>query len=299
MTETTSTHTFRSGILLAIIAATGLASKAIFVKLAYRHGVDATTLVTLRLAFTLPILFLVWLLRAEGGTAIAGRDWRWILFLGVIGYYLASWLDFLGLQTVSASLERLIMYLYPTLTVLLSAWLLKTPITRRMKQALPLTYLGIGLVLAPDLLAARADWPGVLLIVGSTVLFAFYLTWSPGVIRRVGAMRFTELALSVSCIAMLGHYLLLHPAVTLLQQPWQVHAYALAMALVATVLPIYAMSAAMARIGSGRTAVVGSFGPILTLFMSMGILDEHLTWLQWCGVALVMLGVWRVGKRRG
>lgn len=298
MAEMTPVHTFRSGILLAIIAATGLASKAIFVKLAYRYGVDATTLVTLRLAFTLPILFLVWLLRAEGGAAIASRDWRWILFLGVIGYYLASLLDFLGLQTVSASLERLIMYLYPTLTVLLSAWLLKTPITRRMKQALPLTYLGIGLVLAPDLLAAKADWPGVLLIVGSTVLFAFYLTWSPGVIQRVGAMRFTELALTVSCLAMLGHYLILHPALALIQQPWQVHAYALAMALLATVLPIYAMSAAMARIGSGRTAVVGSFGPILTLFMSMGILDEHLTWLQWGGVVLVMLGVWRVGKRR-
>ena len=294
-----SPHAFRSGILLATFAATGLASKAIFAKLAYRHGVDATTLVTLRLAFTLPMLLVVRLVRKELGAPIARRDWGWIVFLGVIGYYLASLLDFIGLQTVSASIERLIMYLYPTLTVLLSAWLMKTPITPRMKQALPLTYLGIALVLAPDLIAARADWFGVGMIVVSTVLFAFYLTWSPAVIGRVGAMRFTELALGASGLAMLLHYLLSHPAGGLIGQAWPVYAYALAMALVATVLPIYAMSAAMARIGSGRTAIVGSFGPVLTIFMGMGLLDERLSLPQWAGVALVMLGVWWVGQRRG
>jgi len=290
---------FRIGIVLATLAATGFASKAIFVKLAYQHGVDAITLLTLRLGYTLPILWLVWFFRRSGGQgALNWRDRGWLILLGLLGYYLSSLFDFLGLQTVSASLERMILYLYPTLTVLFSACLTKVAINRRIWQALPLTYAGIALVLAPELAAVHGDFRGVLLIVASTVSYALYLTWSPVVIARVGPMRFTEMALTVSGVAMLVHFLLTRPPVLLVQQPWQVHVYGLVMALLATVLPIYALAGALRRIGSGRAAVVGSFGPLLTIFMSMGVLNEHFNMLQWAGVALVMLGVWRVSSQK-
>lgn len=294
MTE--SPRQFRIGIALAMLAAVGFASKAIFVKLAYRHGVDAITLLTLRLGYTLPILWLIWLFRREGGAALNWRDRGWLILLGLLGYYFSSLFDFLGLQTISASLERMVLYLYPTLTVLFSAWLTGTPIPRSIWQALPLTYAGIGLVMAPELTRLHGDLSGVLLVVASTVSYALYLTFSPSVIARVGAMRFTELALTVSGLAMMLHYLLTRPLDVLVVQPWPVHGYGLVMALVATVLPIYALAAALRRIGAGRAAVVGSLGPLLTIFMSMGVLDEHFNWLQWSGLVLVMVGVWRVSK---
>ncbi|KAF7600812.1 MAG: EamA family transporter [Candidatus Dactylopiibacterium carminicum] len=288
---------FRLGITLAILAATGFAAKAIFVKLAYRHGVDAISLLTLRLGYTLPILGIVWLLRGgERGAPLTWRDRGWLILLGLLGYYLSSLFDFLGLQTVSASLERMILYLYPTLTVLFSALLTRTAISRRIWQALPLTYAGIALVMLPEFQAMQADLAGVLLIVASTVCYALYLTWSPAVITRVGAMRFTELALSVSALAMLLHFALTRPISGLAAQPLAVHGWSVLMALLSTVLPIYALAAAMRRIGAGRAAVVGSFGPLLTIMMSMGVLDEHFAPLQWSGVMLVFLGVWLVSR---
>ena len=289
---------YMTGLLLAILAATGFACKAIFVKLAYRYGVDGTTLVTIRLFLVLPLIITMRLLRKAPTTALSWHDRGMIILLGLLGYYLSSLLDFLGLETVSASIERLILCLYPTLTVLLSAWLMQTSISRRMWSAMALTYCGMVLVLAPDFAGARLDLLGIFFVVASTVSYAFYLTWSPPVIKRIGSMRFAELALTVSAIAMFIHYLLTRPLGILIHQPLPVWGYGLIMALVATVLPLYALSAAMARIGAGKTALIGSVGPILTIFLSIGILDEHLSPLQWVGVGVVLTGIWLVGQRK-
>ena len=289
---------YLTGLLLAILAATGFACKAIFVKLAYRYGVDGTTLVTIRLLLVLPLIATMRLLRKSPATALSWHDRGMIILLGLLGYYLSSLLDFLGLETVSASIERLILCLYPTLTVLLSAWLMKTSISRRMWSAMALTYCGMVLVLTPDFAGARLDLLGIFFVVASTVTYAFYLTWSPAVIRRIGAKRFAELGLTISALAMFVHYLLTRPVETLLHQPLRVWGYGMIMALVATVLPIYALAAAMARIGAGKTALIGSVGPILTIFLSIGILDEHLSPVQWAGVCVVLTGIWLVGQRK-
>ncbi|GAA5786944.1 DMT family transporter [Chitiniphilus shinanonensis] len=295
--STAPASAFRMGVALAVFAAVGFASKAIFVKLAYRFHVDAITLLTLRLLLALPFLLLVRLWRRSPTPPLAWRDRWWLLLLGLLGYYLSSLLDFLGLVTVSASLERLILMLYPTFTVLLSAWLLKQRLTARVVGALALTYAGMILVLVPDLANARAQWSGVVLVFLSTLSYALYLTWSPAVIARVGAMRFTELALTVSALAMGTHFAATRPLADLLQ-PWPVLAYALAIAIVATVLPIYALAGAIGRIGSSRAAIIGSLGPVLTIVLSLGVLDEHLGPIQWLGAAVVIGGVWIVGKRR-
>lgn len=297
MQDTQTSHSFRTGVALAGLAAVGFSSKAIFVKLAYGHGVDALTLMMLRLGLALPLLVAIRWRRARDEMPLSRRDWSWLLVLGILGYYLSSLLDFLGLQTVSASLERLILFLYPTLTVLFSALLARTPVTRRMLAALALTYAGIVCVLAPDLASARAHWGGVLLVFASTVTYALYLTWSPAVIRQVGAMRFAEWALTISALVMLLHFAGTRP-LGALDLAWPVWAYGAALALFATVLPIYALAAAMARIGAGRSAMIGSMGPVLTIVLGGWVLDERLSAQQWVGAAIVMAGVWLVGKRR-
>ncbi|UXY15715.1 DMT family transporter [Chitiniphilus purpureus] len=296
MPPSPSASTFRLGVVLALCAATGFASKAIFVKLAYRYQVDAVTLLTLRLALAMPFLLLVRLWRGGSAAPISGRDRGWLL-LGLLGYYLSSLLDFLGLMSVSASLERLLLMLYPTFTVLLSAWLLKQRVTGRIVTALSITYAGMLLVLIPDLAQARAHWSGVILVLLSTLSYALYLTLSPAVIARVGAMRFTETALAVSALAMAVHFLATRPLGALVQ-PLPVWGYALAIAILATVLPIYALAGAIVRIGSSRTAIIGSIGPVLTIVLSMGVLDERLGWLQWLGAAVVIGGVWIVGSNK-
>lgn len=292
------TSPYVTGLMLAILAATGFASKAIFVKLAYRYGVDGTTMVTIRLLLVLPIVLVMRFLRRGHASAMSMRDWGMLFLLGVLGYYLASWFDFIGLETVSASIERLILCLYPTLTVLLSAWFMKTSISKRMWLSMGLTYFGMFFVLVPDFANARLDLLGLFFVVASTVSYALYLTWSPPVIRRIGSMRFSELALTMSALCMIVHYAMTRPISVLIEQPAPVWGYGLVMAIISTVLPIYALSAAMGRIGAGKTALIGSVGPILTIFMSIGILDEHLSPIQWLGVAIVLLGIWLVGQKK-
>ena len=289
---------YHLGLLFAILAACGFAAKAIFAKMAYRYGVDGVTLVTMRLLLVIPLLLFFRLFQRRAIQPLSRLDKGWLILLGLLGYYLSSLFDFLGLETVSASVERMILCLYPTMTVLLSAWLTHTPISRPTRKALLLSYSGMVLVLVPDLQSAQAQWQGVLFIIASTMTYAVYLTLSPPVIQRVGSMRFTELALSVSAGAMLLHFALTRPSSLLLSQPLPVWSYGLAMALFSTVLPLYALSAAMVRIGAGKSAIIGSLGPILTIIMSMQLLDEWLTPLQWCGVVLVLFGIWQVGKRR-
>ncbi|WP_410499879.1 DMT family transporter [Chitinibacter sp. S2-10] len=286
---------FQVGVVLAIFAATGFAAKAIFVKLAYRHGVDGITLVTMRMLCAFALLQIVRLWRNNDQQPLTRQEKWALLGLGLLGYYLSSTLDFLGLQSVSASLERLVLCLYPTFTVLLSALIFGSPISQRIRIALPITYVGIVLVLLPDLYQAKADWIGVLLVFASTLSFALYMALSPKTIKQVGSMRFTELALSVSSAAVVLQFVLTRPLASL-AQPAPVWFYAILMAVFSTILPVYATNAALARIGAGRTALIGSFGPVLTILFSLGLLGEQLSIVQWLGAAIVLSGVYLASK---
>lgn len=288
------------GVWFAALAAIGFSFKAILVKLAYPHGVDATTLIALRMIIALPF-FLFVALRERGKpdqARLSVREHAAVALLGIVGYYGASYLDFLGLQYISAGLERLVLFLYPTLVVLLSWLFLGKPLGRRVALALAISYLGIALAFAHDVAAAPATgevWLGGALVFACALCYSIYLIGNGQMVGKVGAARFTAQAMTWASLACIAQFLLVHP-LEKLALPWQVYALTAAMALLATVLPVFLVSAAIRRIGSGRTALIGAVGPMATIFLGHWLLDEPVSLQQLAGGALVMLGVLLVGR---
>jgi drug/metabolite transporter (DMT)-like permease len=222
---------------------------------------------------------------------IARRDVVAVIVLGLLGYYLSSLLDFYGLVYITAALERLILFLYPTFVVLISTFWFGQKLTRATLFALGLSYLGIGLVFAGDLDAPQKDlWRGSLLVFGSTVTYSLYLVGSGQVIGRIGARRFANLVSLVSAAVVLLHFFLVRPLSALAVSPMAL-VYGACMGLFATVMPIYALAAGTARIGASRAAQISSVGPVVTIGLGVLFLGEHLTPLQLVGAAAVIGGV--------
>lgn len=289
----------RLGIALAILAAAGFSLKAIFVKLAYAAApVDAITLLALRMGFTLPVI--LWVLAADrhGLRALGRRDWGLLAALGLLGYYGASILDFLGLQYISAGLERLILFTYPTLTILIGVLFQGKAFTRREGVAIALCYTGIGFAFMHDLNLGdtRSVLIGGALVFASSVSYAFYLSGSGPMIARLGAMRFAALAMLFSSAVTLIHFLGVQP-LTAFIQPLPVYGWALAMALFATVIPVFALSAAIRRIGAGPASLFGMVGPILTIGFGWWLLGEPISIEQTIGAIFVVLGILIVSRR--
>jgi len=251
------------GPAFAMVGVLGFAFKAILIKLAYAStSIDAVTLLTLRMAYSAPFFALMawWSTRAPNAKPLARRDWLSIVWLGFIGYYLSSLVDFIGLQYVTAALERLMLYLYPTIVVVLSAIFFKQRITGRIVVALVLSYVGILLVFARDLELAGdpgALWLGAALVFASSFLYACYLVGVGPVIARLGSLRFIALAMLTSALFIFAHFLATRP-VTALLVPVRIHLLSLTMAVFSTVLPTYLIgkrssaSAPAARRCSGR-----------------------------------------------
>lgn len=281
------------GASFAVLAAVGFSAKAIMVKLAYADPIDPLTLLTLRMAFAAPIFLAVawWSGRQNHHAALTRKDWAAVLVLGLIGYYLSSLLDFTGLQYVSAGLERLILFLYPTLVVLLSAVLFKHQIGRREIAALAASYAGIALVYMHD--AHSGDGSVVLgatLIFASTLTYSLYLVGAGHFIARIGAVRFTAYAMTVASCATLLQFIVTHPLNALDLSP-RIYGLGIGMAVLSTVLPVFMLSAGIRLIGSERTAMIGSLGPVATIFLAHWILGEALSVPQLAGSALVLGGV--------
>lgn len=288
------------GTVLAALAAIGFSTKAILVKLAYAYPVDAVTLLAIRMAFSVPFFIAValWSGRDSKATPLAREDWFAVLALGLIGYYLSSLLDFSGLQYISAGLERLILFLYPTMVVLLSALLFKRRIERREVLALALSYAGIVLVFIHDVNTPQEGLVlGAALVFASTLTYSIYLIGAGHTIARIGAMRFTAYAMVVASVATFLQFALTHPASALALPP-RIYALGFTMAIVSTVLPVFLLSYGIRLIGSGRTALVGSIGPVATLFLAHTFLGESLSTEQIAGAALVLAGVLLISLQR-
>ena len=294
-------HNRIAGILMVVVAAVAFSFKAVIIKLAYRHGVDAVTLLALRMIFSAPLFLILawWAVRGPGVQPLSNEDLRSVAILGFIGYYLASYFDFLGLQYVTAALERLLLFIHPTFVLLLSALLFKRRITRRDVVAVGLSYLGIALVFGHDV----ATQPGNVLlgsfwVLLSALFYSAYLLGSGRIVGRVGSVRFACYAGLVSCAAVVAHYLITRDLALIFTQPAAVYGLALLMAAFSTVLPIVLTSEGIRRIGASHASIVASIGPIVTIFLGFLFLGEEITVLQLAGAGLVMAGILAISLQR-
>ncbi|CAD84292.1 Integral membrane protein, DUF6 [Nitrosomonas europaea ATCC 19718] len=293
-----SSHQQALGVLFALLSAIGFSAKAIFIKLAYVEPVDAVTLLALRMVFSVPFFVFAMLHGRAQATPMARHDWLAVLLLGLVGYYLASFLDFLGLQYISAGLERMILFLYPTMVVLISALVFRAAIGRRVWFALLLSYVGIGLVFVHDFhITSDGLFMGSSLVFASALAYAIYLIGAGHTIARIGSMRFTAYAMTVACLACIAQFLLTHPLDDL-QQSTRVYGLSIGMALFSTVMPAFALAAAMRRIGSMQTSMIGALGPVATIYLAYVFLAEQLSLTQLAGSGLVLIGVMMISMRK-
>lgn len=280
----------------AIIGITGIvmfSAKAIMVKLGYRYDVDTVTLLLLRMVFALPFYLFISIreTKKQNTYKLSKKDVWSILGLGFIGYYLASYFDFYGLKFISASLERLILFVYPTLVIIISVIFLKKRATKIQVYAILVTYLGIFIAFADDLNFVGDNlWTGVASIFMSALTYAFYLVGSGVMIPKLGAVRFTAYAMTVSCIMVIIHYLLTN-TVEVFHQPWEVYALGFGMATISTVVPSFLISEAIRRLGASNFAIYGSIGPISTIMLAIVFLGERIDFYQIMGTIVVIIGV--------
>lgn len=282
------------GIICVFLGTFCFACKGILIKLAYQHGITATPLLTLRMLFALPFyaLTIAWLQTQQLAPLTRGDIWR-IIGLGLLSYYLSSLLDFMGLQYITAGLERLILYVYPTLVLLMLALWKKEKFTSRTKLALAIAYCGMMLVFAQDLRLTTnvgQTLMGAGLVMLSTVSFALFVVLASDMIKKAGSSRFTAYAMLAACAGVLAHGVSIGD-MNDLRQPNEVYLLALLLAFFCTVIPSFLMNKGISLLGSGKTALLGSVGPIVTLFLGMIILDEHITAIQLLGAGLVIGGV--------
>jgi len=281
------------GTLLGVVGVMLFSMRPGLIKLAYAYVTDPITLLALRMGFSLPFFIVIaWVLqKREPARPLDARDWRDITALGFLGYYLASFLDFLGLQYVGAGIGRLIMFLYPTLVVLLSWVWLKKPPGRRAVVALAVSYLGLVLVFEPYLAGGhRALFVGAALVFAAAASYAVYLVTGAEVIKRIGTMRFTAYSMTIASLICIAQFLALRP-LSALDLPMPVYWCAIVMAVGCTVIPIFMASEALKRIGANQFAVMGMLGPVTTVAFGFFGLDERLAPIQLAGAAAVVTGV--------
>ncbi len=306
---TTEQHSQRIviGCVFVLSAAFGFSAKSILVKLAYGFSpqLDAITLMLLRMAISLPFFLVVavWSNRPSKQTSemhrMRAQDWLMIIVLGFLGYYLSSLLDFEGLSYISAGLERLILYLYPTFVVLLTAGVYRKAINRHQLIALLLSYSGIILVYANQHLQSNSG--GLLIgsafVASSAMTFAIFMVGSGVLIKRIGSLRFTAYSMTVACVITGLHFIIRHGGYPL-HLPASVYGLASIMAIFSTVLPAFLMNAGIQRIGAGSASIISSAGPIGTLILAFFVLEEALTLPQLAGTFLVLIGVYVVSRAK-
>jgi drug/metabolite transporter (DMT)-like permease len=294
----TAQRPFASGIALAIAGAVAFSGKAILAKLMYRHGVDAVQVLFWRMLLALPIFLALAWWAGRGKPALTRRDWMAVVGLGFCGYYLASLLDFLGLQYITASLERLILYLNPTLVLLLSVLWLRVRVSARQLAAIALSYVGVLVVFGQELRFEGSNVAlGAALVFASALSYAVYLVASGEVVKRLGALRLTGLATSVACVFAIAQLFIVRaPSAVMVPEPviW----LSLLNATLTTFAPVVMVMMAIERIGAPLAAQCGMVGPMCTILLGVWLLGEPFTGWVIVGTLLVLAGVWLLAKWR-
>lgn len=298
------------GSLYVFGAAFLFAIKGIFIKLAYQHGATPTVLLTLRMLISLPLYAVILARHYDSVKQVGGRDLWAIVGLGLCAYYLASYLDLTGLDYISANLERMIIYLYPTFVVMLGALFLGRRVGFAELACLAGAYAGIGIVFARDLAldpgGAVVDVLGVginsiawgsALTLASALSFSIYVAFSESLIQRYGATVFTAISMLTASAAVMLHFLLTHSPGELIQ-PWPVYAYATVLALFSTVLAAYLMAEGIRRVGASRAGTLATSGPVVTMIVAAIVLGETVTPSHVVGIVVIITSIYALTRIR-
>lgn len=294
---------FITGILIGVLGAICFSTKAIFVKLAYREAaVDAITLLALRMLFSLPFFAIsaAYSSGKSGNIKFTGEQWTYIAGIGVLGYYISSLLDFVGLQYISAGIERLVLFIYPTIVLLISSAVFKIRIKPIQWLAVMVTYAGLLIAFWGEIAFQQTDSTfikGSLLILMCAITYAIYIVGSGRLIPLVGAAKFNSYAMSFAAISVLVHFFTSSSA-SLITQPFMIYVYSFMMAIVSTVIPSYLVAESIKRIGSDNTAIVASIGPVSTIVQAYFFLQEPIHALQIAGTLLIIAGVLMIGNKK-
>ncbi|MFD2726259.1 DMT family transporter [Hyunsoonleella rubra] len=284
---------FWYGIGIGILGIILFSSKAVMVKLAYVYGIDPIEILLLRMVFSFPfyIVLAVISARRTERTMLNKKDWLWLAFFGFLGYYLASYFDFLGLVHIKASLERIILFVYPTIVLLLNRFFLRQPISKVQMAAIGITYLGIVLAFGDEVqISGDNTLLGGAFILLSALTYASYLVGSGWLIPKFGVMQFTSYAMIVSCLCVFLHYGI-SQGFSLFHYPWKVYGLGFLIAIFATVIPSYLVSASIKMISSSNFAIIAGIGPISTIVLAAIFLNEQFSLLQMFGALIVIIGI--------
>jgi drug/metabolite transporter (DMT)-like permease len=289
------------GIFMAICGSLLFSTKAVLVKLAYQYPVDAVSLLTIRMLTALPIYIIILLMGKKGLLSLRRSHWLMTLIAAFLGYYTASFLDFWGLQFVDASVERLILFTYPTFIVLILWVFYRESFTRKVGFALLLSYVGVLWVFSPQFHAVSLTegfWMGALAIFLCAVAYAVYMVFSQRLIPHFGSSRYTSIVMMLACGFVIGHYVFTLPIDQITKFDTPVYLYGIAMGILATVLPSYLINFAIQRIGASKTAIIASVGPVSTITLAYIFLGERLVWQQWIGAIFIVWSVTVISLER-
>ncbi len=290
-----------SGFLFALLGAILFSLKPVFIKLAYTFGIDTVSLLTLRMLMALPFYLIIGLWeinRYKQSLFDIKHNIMPTILIGMLGYYLASYLDLVGLTLITAQLERLILFTYPTMVVVLGAVFFNKDVTPNIWRALLLTYSGIASIVAHDISGiGESVIEGVVLVFFSAISFALFMLLSHAQIKRIGSVLFTAIGMSGASIAIISHFSLTH-SFDQLSISSNLLGIVLGIAVLSTVIPSFLISAAINKIGAGKTSMIGSIGPVITALLAVNVLDEAFTIYHLIGMILVVAGVSQLRTKR-
>ena len=287
------------GVFLGVCSAACFSTKAIMVKIAYMYGADTVFILFLRLFFSLPLYIILAVIYSKNADMKITRiQWIWIVLLGFIGYYISSLFDFMGLSYISASLERLILFIYPTLIVVLNTLLFGSKLQRKDYLALVLTYIGIFFIYLGNTESPTENLiKGSILVFACALTYAFYIVGSGRLIPVIGAQRYTAYAMLVSTLSVMLHQGLVNGIPDLTHTSSEILWIGFAMAIIATVIPSLTLAQSIKLIGTEKSSIIATLGPVFTIALANIILKEPFTLRQGIGTAFIITGVWIVGKK--
>ncbi len=288
---------FWIGVLILVIANIGFSSKAVLIKLMYQYHIDTISVISLRMVFSLPffIVIALYLAQKADNVRLSQKDWLTISGLGILSYYVSSMLDFLGLQYVSAGVERLILFTYPTMVVMLSAVFLKKKITPPQYFALLLTYIGVAIIFIGEVgLRLQKDfWRGAMYIFTCAFTYSLFVIGTGQMVQRIGSVKFScyaMMAATVPCLIQSYAY----NGVDIFHYPKEIYYLTVWLTIIATVIPIFLIVEGIRLVGASNSSIIGFSGPVATIILAYFLLGEHITALQLLGTGVVLLGIFLV-----